>query len=77
MWNPDERELNSGVIPNGVSGWARTVFRDEGKHRFRDEGEQFQVDPGMEVPVCGQSVAHKRNAVRKSASILFEPGLIA
>jgi hypothetical protein len=26
------------------------VFRDEGEHRFRDEAEQLQADPGMEVP---------------------------
>jgi hypothetical protein len=23
------------------------VFRDEGEHRFRDEAEQFQADPGI------------------------------
>jgi hypothetical protein len=26
------------------------VFRDESEHRFRDEAEQFQAEPGMEVP---------------------------
>jgi hypothetical protein len=34
------------MIPNGIPGRTRTVFRDEGEHRFRDEAEQFQADSG-------------------------------
>jgi hypothetical protein len=40
--DPGERERDSRVIPNGVPGCARAVFRDE--------AEQFQAAPGREVP---------------------------
>jgi len=34
-------EHDSGMMPNASPGCFRTVIRDEGEHRFRDEGEQF------------------------------------
>jgi hypothetical protein len=30
-----------------------TGFRDEGEHRFRDEAERFQADPGMVFGFAG------------------------
>jgi len=33
------------MIPNGIP--------DEGEHRFRDEAEQFQVDPGKVFGFAG------------------------
>jgi hypothetical protein len=47
LGNPGERERDSGMIPNAVPGRTRAGFRDEGEHRFRDEAEQFQADPGI------------------------------
>jgi len=29
------------------------VIRDEGEHRFRDEAEQFQADPGTAFGFAG------------------------
>ena len=29
------------------------MFRDEGEHRFRDEAEQFQADPGKVFGFAG------------------------
>jgi hypothetical protein len=46
LGNPVEGERYSGIIPNAIPGGTRTGFRDEGEHRFRDEAEQFQADPG-------------------------------
>jgi len=37
MGNPGQDERDSGMMPNGIPGWSRTGFRDEGEHRFRDE----------------------------------------
>jgi hypothetical protein len=41
------------MIPNGVLGWTRTGFRDEGEHRFRDDAEHFQADPGIAFGFAG------------------------
>jgi hypothetical protein len=38
---PGERERDSGMKSERQSGMIRTVIRDEGEHRFRDEAEQF------------------------------------
>ena len=46
LGNPGEGERGSGMIPNGIPGWTRTVIWDESEHQFRDEAEQFQANPG-------------------------------
>jgi hypothetical protein len=39
--NPEERERDSVMIPNGIPDDPETAFWDEGEHRFRHEAEQF------------------------------------
>jgi hypothetical protein len=53
MGNPGQDEHDSGMIPNGVPGRSRTGFRDEGEHRFHDEAEQFQANPGIVFGFAG------------------------
>jgi len=53
LGNPGQGEYDSGAIPNGVPGSSRTGFRDVGEHRFRDEAEQFQADPGTAFCFAG------------------------
>jgi hypothetical protein len=53
LGNPGQDERDSGMMPNGVPGCSRTGFRDEGEHRFRDEADQFQAEPGTAFGFAG------------------------
>ena len=45
MGIPGQDGRDSGMISNRI--------RDEGEHRFRDEAEQFQDDPGIAFGFAG------------------------